>query len=977
MRSKGPPIAKITRPGADGIFVRRRLFRLIDKGLGFPITWVTGPPGSGKTALIASYIESGRWPSLWYQIDERDADIASFFYYMGLAAKKASPQKRKPMPLLTSEYSAGIPAFTRRYFEEFYLRLNPSNFSGRNPSAHSLGRGNPRPIPSGKKGFVVVFDDYQNVPLHSGFHEMIAHGLDMIPEGVHVFILSRNEAPPHLSRLRANHKISFLGWDEIRFTLEESKEMVRTEGQGKISKEILLKLHKETEGWAAGLVLILLGSRLGKMDYQLTRRFPTKEIYDYFAAEIFEKVEKETQKFLVVTAVLPRMTVRMAERLTGISDSKQLLTQLSENHYFTEKYLENDPDYQYHPLFREFLLSRMESLFRSDEIRSIRREAALLLEESGRLEEAAALFRDAGDCDGLIRLITSQAQSLLSQGRNKILEEWIGTLPKDVREKRPWLLYWLGLCKQPFNPAESRAHFEQAFQLFQGEKDIPGAFLAWSAAVDTIVFEWNDFTLLDHWIKWLDERLLRDPSFPSPEIEARVASSMTGALLYRQPYHPDIRKWIERSLSLCREIDNTNLQMQAYLYAVNYYAWIGDLANCSIMAEEIRKTARSMTASPLLVLTWKWIEALIYNRTTGSWEMALKSVSDGLEVAEKNGVHVWDQMLFSQAVYASLNKGDMAMAGEFLKKMEATLEKGRRHSLCQYHYLEAWYHLLIGDSSRASLSAGTALRLADETGMYFTKTLCSLLMAQVLYENGEQTKASAQLSSAKERVSQLGSPMLEYMCSIKEAQFALDREPGDAGTEEQGLEALRRSMELGRKHGYLNLFPWWQPSVIGRLCAKALAKGIEADYVQDLIRTHQLFPDDPPFDIEDWPWPVKIYTLGNFELLKDGKPLQFSGKVQKKPLLMLKALIARGGKDVREDHLADLLWPDADGDQAHSAFTTTLFRLRRLIGSEKAIEVLEGKATLNPRYVWVDAWAFERTFSRAEDLWKNRTFPTV
>jgi LuxR family maltose regulon positive regulatory protein len=517
-----------------------------------------------------------------------------------------------------------------------------------------------------------------------------------------------------------------------------------------------------------------------------------------------------------------------------------------------------------------------------------------------------------------------------------------------------------------------RAHFEQAFQLFQGEKDTSGAFLAWSAAVDTIVFEWNDFTLLDHWIEWLDERLLRDPSFPSPEIEARVASSMTGALLYRQPYHSDIRKWIERSLSLCREIDNTNLQMQAYLYSVNYYAWIGDLANCSTMAEEIRKTAQSMTASPLLVLTWKWIEALIYNRTTGSWEMALKSVSDGLEVAEKNGVHVWDQMLFSQAVYASLNKGDMAMAGEFLKKMEATLEKGRRHSLCQYYYLEAWRHLLVGNPSRAALSAETASRLADETGMYFTKTLCSLLMAQVLYENGEQTKASAQLSSAKERVSQLGSPMLEYMCSIKEAQFALDREPGDAGTEEQGLEALRRSMELGRKHGYLNLFPWWQPSVIGRLCAKALAEGIEADYVQDLIRTHQLFPDEPPFDIEDWPWPVKIYTLGNFELLKDGKPLQFSGKVQKKPLLMLKALIAQGGKDVREDHLADLLWPDADGDQAHSAFTTTLFRLRRLIGSEKAIEVLEGKATLNPRYVWVDAWAFERTFTRAEDLWKNR-----
>ena len=65
---------------------------------------------------------------------------------------------------------------------------------------------------------------------------MIVHGLDVIPESVHVFILSRNEPPPQLVRLRANDKMNFLGWDEIRFTLEESREIVRTKGQGKIKQ---------------------------------------------------------------------------------------------------------------------------------------------------------------------------------------------------------------------------------------------------------------------------------------------------------------------------------------------------------------------------------------------------------------------------------------------------------------------------------------------------------------------------------------------------------------------------------------------------------------------------------------------------------------------------------------------------------------------------------------------------------------------
>ena len=344
--------------------------------------------------------------------------------------------------------------------------------------------------------------------------------------------------------------------------------------------------------------------------------------------------------------------------------------------------------------------------------------------------------------------------------------------------------------------------------------------------------------------------------------------------------------------------------------------------------------------------------------------MSLKSISEGLEIARKNGVHVWDQVLLSQGVYASLNRRDMKMAAGYLSKMETALERGRRHSDYPFHYLAAWYHLLAEDIPRSFLHSETALRLADETGMYFNKILSSLLMAQVLYEKGEYGKATLRLSSVKELVRRMGSPMLEYLCLIKEAQFALDHE----GAEKQGLEALRKSMALGREHGYLNLFPWWQPSVMARLCEKALSEEIETDYVRNLIRTHGLFPDTPPLEVENWPWPLKIRTLGRFELLKDGKPLQFSGKVQKKPLLMLKALIARGGKDVREEMLADWLWPDADGDQAHSAFTTTLSRLRHLIGNEKAIEVLEGKATLNPRYVWVDIWAFERVIDQIEDL---------
>jgi len=122
---KDASLSKITPPKISNIVRRKRLFKILNKERNSPILWVSAPAGSGKTTLITDYLAVSKIRCLWYQIDEGDADISTFFYYMGLAAKKANPYKRKPLPLLTPEYLQGIPAFTRRYFEGLYSRLTP------------------------------------------------------------------------------------------------------------------------------------------------------------------------------------------------------------------------------------------------------------------------------------------------------------------------------------------------------------------------------------------------------------------------------------------------------------------------------------------------------------------------------------------------------------------------------------------------------------------------------------------------------------------------------------------------------------------------------------------------------------------------------------------------------------------------------------------------------------------------------------
>ncbi|MFQ5598841.1 MAG: BTAD domain-containing putative transcriptional regulator, partial [Nitrospiria bacterium] len=145
----------------------------------------------------------------------------------------------------------------------------------------------------------------------------------------------------------------------------------------------------------------------------------------------------------------------------------------------------------------------------------------------------------------------------------------------------------------------------------------------------------------------------------------------------------------------------------------------------------------------------------------------------------------------------------------------------------------------------------------------------------------------------------------------------------------------------------------------------ALEAGIEMDYVRSMIRKHGLFPDRPPLDIAAWPWKIKVTTLGSFSVKIDGKPLQFKRKARQKPLLLLKTLIALGGSEVKEERLADILWPEAEGDKALQAVASNLHRLREMIGHDAIIRK-QGRLSLNRSIFWCDDLALARLIENRE-----------
>jgi len=149
-------------------------------------------------------------------------------------------------------------------------------------------------------------------------------------------------------------------------------------------------------------------------------------------------------------------------------------------------------------------------------------------------------------------------------------------------------------------------------------------------------------------------------------------------------------------------------------------------------------------------------------------------------------------------------------------------------------------------------------------------------------------------------------------------------------------------------------------------CTFALEHGVEPEYVRQLIRAQHLPPGDSAVDAEAWPWEVRVKVLGGFAVIRNGERWQAGRKPRKKPLELLRLLVEHGPRGVGQDLLAETLWPEAEGDAAHRALKSAVHRLRRLLGRGEAIVHQDGRLSLDPRLVFVDAWALEPLLTRIE-----------
>lgn len=924
-------LAKLRAPRVETAILRATGFRELERVFRrTPVAWLVAPAGAGKSTLAASYVHSRRRRHLWYQLDARDADPAAFFHYLREAVLRIAPRARTRLAGFTPDHLTNPASYARQFFEQLGAILNPP--------------------------FLLVFDNYQDLPEQSALHGFLAEGLRVLPETARVLVLSRSEPPAALVPLLVSGQLALLDGGVLALTLAETRRLAQRYRFKNLTATAVATLHARTRGWVGGAVLMLEQAARERGVAPDFDHPVAQTLFDYFVAEVLTRIPAPQQRMLQETALLPEVSVESATALTGGSATDRTLQELSRKQYFTFRLSGSGVVYRYHPLFREFLLAQLQQRPPA-ELASLRRKAAAIAEAQGDVEDAALLLRQASAWTELAMLVIRHAPALVGKGQFATLEAWLRALPDVAIKREPWLRYWLAVCRMPFDIDEARAQFETAFAQFREQKDVRGLFLTWTGAVESIMLGFRDFHAADTWIDALEDLLRDHPELPDPATGARVACAMLIALSLRQPHHPRIAEWRERVHALFCASSDARFCAFAGVYLSTHYTWMGDFTRAAFVIEQLRPLARDEAATPLARVTAKLSEAMVSIRLA-EHDACAAAIAEGLELAGRLGVRSWLSQLHSQAATHALSLGDAAAAEHSLRAMRAELNAARYIDVCMAHQHAAGIALLRGDALAAAQGAEQALALAHQAGTPFHTALSHVGLVHARRAQGNRVEAQTHLAAVERIAQSMRSRLLEFMCLLLKARLALD-----IGALTEADDALRAGLALGREQGYVNTY-WWFAETMEAVCARALAAGIETEYTVGLIRRRRLAPP-ANFHSEAWPWPIRIHTLGGFTLEVEGKAVQAEGKGRKKPLDMLKTLIAFGGREVPVELLTAELWPEADGDAAVNLFKITLHRLRELLGRD-TLNLAEGRLAFHAGTAWVDVWALERMLEARE-----------
>jgi LuxR family maltose regulon positive regulatory protein len=392
---------------------REKLLRRLDASRHCKLSLVLGPAGSGKTMLLAQWrkqLQEQGAKVAWYNVGTDD-DVTQVGAYIVEALRSAKLDIRtEQLPLFNRSGGKSLSSFLASLIDDLI---------------DCVGE------------IYLIIDDLHFGTAHNIFHLLDAL-LDAMPNNVRLVFGSRSRPPLNLLKLQAHDQLAELEFKDLRFDLDETAHFVRAQGLIHLAAEHVRRLHDMSDGWAAGLQLLLFALRKEGQAEQFFKRhasqpkvFQVGALVGYLETNVADYINAEELDFLTSISICRRFNRSLCEAVTGDARAGDFLKKFESEQLFLLPIdtPEVDPWYRFHRLFKDFLQSRLEQRDPAV-IQAMHKKAARWFSEHRLRTESLRHGSEAADDELMLELLAGSARRLCREGNFRQLIGWCELIPK-------------------------------------------------------------------------------------------------------------------------------------------------------------------------------------------------------------------------------------------------------------------------------------------------------------------------------------------------------------------------------------------------------------------------------------------------------------------------------------------------------------------------------------------------------------------
>jgi len=959
---------RITPPRRPGnIIPRQHLLTQLSAYLGKTLILVCAPAGYGKTTLVQDLLDKQGINYAWLYASQDISTPYSFFNYLIQSLKQLNPGFGDA----TMQIMETIQQEEKRFpGQEDILKEIAGNFMN-DFCTHFTDDA------------YIVIDDLHNLNDYAWVKPTFDKLLEYSPGNMHLIITTRVTPDFNLTKLEATRTIAHLRQNDLNFTREEVAAVLSSVYSMEYSEEDLTLLERELHGWITGIHLIiqaygknfnriLHGGVLPVGPQQDKGGFLPESVFNYFAEEIFSKLDSDTRQFLLNTAMLDIIVPRVCDDLLNLRNTAYIVNELmNKNIFVQELHKENQPTpekyFSYLDLFRKFLIWKLYELKSKSEIQLLLQKYYEYYLAQGDAESAIRFCLLGENYDAAIALIKEHFASYFEQGKFETMWKWLEPLSKETLEKFPELIYLKGLLYKYYlgNLESSLDHVQRAITLLEGRETEEFLFNCYISQAEILL----NLGRSEEVIRSLT-RLAEMPA--TPNNKAKLLYFLAHSYFMMSEYAKAL-ELSNQSLEICMEHNLKDIQLDNFTVLGNIYIDRGEYVKATYYYEKILAKSTNLFKKYLSLCNL----VLVCSRS-GRFEQAMEHISSAEELLRRFITPIFETAFLLANYSVRYDVGDYEQCLLLLEKINKIARKtGRRDYIwLTYQQLaETCYYL--NNLSRANEYLDFSTDYIDKSNRMNFLDL-NFLRSIIEKKLGELNDVEENILDAYSFYSENS-----FFENQTKAAFHLADYYMKLGMPQTAEKYLRESLSMGAEKEYISFF---QREFLDsrKLFDFAIQRNIEKSFVKTIMHSAVERTNYDWLSIDckqrirqevEKLYDITMICFGGLEFRVRGKRIPEDKWIRKKRKLVLAYLLLHSDLLLTKDKIIDLFYADTPMESADNIFHQTISTIRNVlrVDDEKPAKenpqfiLYEDKVLkLNPDFTYmVDALEFKRIYNSA------------